>query len=376
MNHQNNQKPAFTRVIDMLDDTVKEGLYRVEPELKNPRKFLESTQEAQQVALKTLYEDSGVRTPISQGAMEWHITTAPWKKYFPHGQGSPTEPLRAFCEELCPKPDRRWARYLEQRLKEEEDRNPRSEKRQLEESAKTSKPSPSHTTKNKETGTTETLPPPPARKTVRFHLSRGDEDTGEGSSRGSKQVPIDSNTKAKGTRTAIATPASTTHTTPPKPAISQLRSPTLYQDILTAKCLEEKMGVRWFPLDDSSTVKGVLIGDVYVAASATSMTNHTMTEVKEELARRILDTCSEMRLYCISRQFNLDHELTTMALFGGVLVILVLAGLLGKEGRSLLEDTSNLDSVFLGEIVVGRAAFLELVLECARSWLDFTGDVR
>lgn len=240
-----------------------------------------------------------MRTPISQGAMECHITTALWKKYFPYGQGSPTDPLKGFCEELCPEPDQRWARYLKRRLVEEEDRNPQKQKRQLQESAKTSKPSPSQTTKTKETGTTGTLPPPPARKKVHFHLSRGNEDTGEGSSRGSKQVPIDSNTKAKDT--AVATPASTTHTTPPKPAVSQLRSPTLYQDILTSKCLEEKMGVRWFPSDDNSNVKGVLIGDVYVAASTTSMRNHTITEVKEELARRILDTCSEMRLYCISR---------------------------------------------------------------------------
>lgn len=37
---------------------------------------------------------------------------------------------------------------------------------------------------------------------------------------------------------------------------------------------------------------------------------------------------------------------------GGVLVILVLAGLLAKEGRSLLEDTCNLDAVFLGELFV------------------------
>lgn len=55
------------------------------------------------------------------------------------------------------------------------------------------------------------------------------------------------------------------------------------------------MGVERFPSDDNTNVKAVLIGDVYVAASATSMRDHTMTEVKEELARRILDTCSEMR---------------------------------------------------------------------------------
>ena len=61
------------------------------------------------------------------------------------------------------------------------------------------------------------------------------------------------------------------------------------------------MGVRWFPSDDNTNVKAVLIGDVYVPANVTSMRDLTMTEVKEELARRILDTCSEMRLYCISR---------------------------------------------------------------------------
>lgn len=102
MNHQDNQKPTFKRVTDMLDGTVKEELYRVEPELKNPRKFLEVTQEAQQVALRTLYEDEEVRSPISQDAMECHITTALWKKYFLYGQGSPAEPLRVFARSCVP----------------------------------------------------------------------------------------------------------------------------------------------------------------------------------------------------------------------------------------------------------------------------------
>ncbi|KAK3484798.1 uncharacterized protein B0T23DRAFT_327791 [Neurospora hispaniola] len=293
MNHQDNQKPACKRVADMLDGTVKEGLYRVEPELKNPRKFLEATQEAQQVALRTLYEDKEVRSPISQGAMECHITTALWKKYFPHGRGSPAEPLRAFCEELCPNPDQRWACYLNRRLKEEEDRNPRSQKRPLEESIITSTPpSPYKTAQNLkqvEAAVTETNPQllSSPRKTPRAGTDASDPN--------GKGKPAD-------TQMSLA---STTHTStpqsPPKPEVSQLRSPTLYQDILTAKCLQERMGVRWFPSDDNTNVKAVLIGDVYVAASATFMRDHTVTEVKEELARKILDTCSEMRLYCISR---------------------------------------------------------------------------
>lgn len=317
MNHQDNQKPAFKRVTDILDGTVKEGLYRVEPELKNPRKFLEATQEAQQVALKTLYEDSGVRTPISQGAMECQITTALWTKYFPHGRGSPAEPLRAFCEELCPNPDQRWACYLNRRQKEEEDRNPRSQKRPLEESISTSTPPSPHKTsgtqnfKQIEAAVTETSPQPMSstRNKISFRLPWGNEGSGEGSSssRGTKRTRTDAsdpNGKDKPVDTpmplAIATYISTPQS-PPRPEVSQLRSPTLYQDILTAKCLEARMGVRWFSSEDNTNVKAVLIGDVYVPASATSMRDHTMTEVKEELARKILDTCSEMRLYCISR---------------------------------------------------------------------------
>lgn len=176
MNNQNNQKPPIVRVGEMLDGIIKEGLYRVAPELKTLRTFLEARQKAQPVALKTLYYDSGVRTPISKGAMECHITTVLWKRYYPYGQGSPVTAVMAQCEELCPEPDQRWAKYLEQRLREEGNHLPvlPTQYGQMELSASISAPPPSRniTTNTQPTAAVPTPNPMSSTKKISFRLSQ------------------------------------------------------------------------------------------------------------------------------------------------------------------------------------------------------------
>ncbi|KAK1774796.1 hypothetical protein QBC45DRAFT_457546, partial [Copromyces sp. CBS 386.78] len=300
MNHQDNQKPPIVRVTEMLNCNVKEGLYRVEPQLKNPRKFLEAVHKAKEQALKDLYEDLGVRTPISKGAMECFITTALWKKHYPYGQGSPAIPLLAQCEELCPEPDQRWALYLERRLREEDTDHTQPQNVRLEESASTSTPPPPPwraTTSNKNnnqptaTACVPTPQPMPSTNKISFRFPQRNEGSGKGSSLGTKRAwsPLDSD------------PRESKAFDPPVPVVSPFRSPTLYQDMLKSKCAEAKMGVKWLPSDDKTTVKALLIGDCCVYATAESMENFPETQVKEHLAQRVLETCSDMRCYCIDR---------------------------------------------------------------------------
>lgn len=221
MSHQSNEKPPLTCVIEMLDGSVKPGLYMVAPELKDPRKYLKATLEAQEVALKLLYDDAGVRTATAQGSMECYITTTIWNKYFPHGQGCPTEKLIAWAKEQCPNPDQRWARYLERRLGEEGKHfDPQPHQCQPEKRMETSKPSSSKARiQNDKQATRAESAPFSSGSKISFSLLRKNQGSGESSSRGSKPNPfLDSDPKGKGKGKGMGkavdnTPISTT--TPP-----------------------------------------------------------------------------------------------------------------------------------------------------------------
>ncbi|KAK3399570.1 hypothetical protein B0T20DRAFT_391134 [Sordaria brevicollis] len=123
MSHQIHEKPPIMRVIEMLNGSVKPGLQMVTPELEEPLKYLEATLEAQGVALKLLYDDAGVRTPISQGSMECYIATTLWNKYIlPPRSGLSNREAHDLGTRgvvSVPGPALGKISYLERRLREE-----------------------------------------------------------------------------------------------------------------------------------------------------------------------------------------------------------------------------------------------------------------